>query len=117
MTPPFDPFDRRCPSRTVLDTVADRWAVLVLVALGDGRARFGALRDRVDGISAKMLAATLRALEADGLVTRLPAARGVRHVDYELTDLGRSAVPAADALVTWARGHAGAVLANRKEIS
>ncbi|WP_300078507.1 helix-turn-helix domain-containing protein [Propioniciclava sp.] len=117
MNPAFDPFNRLCPSRTVLDTIADRWAVLTLVALGEGRARFGALRERVDGISPKMLTATLRALEADGLAARIPVAGGVRHVDYELTALGRSAVPAADALVTWARGHTAAVLDARKEIS
>lgn len=113
----FDPFNRLCPSRGVLDTVADRWSVLTLTALGDGRARFGALRKRVDGISPKMLTTTLRALEADGLVARLPVAGGLRQVDYELTALGRSAVPAVQALVAWARAHAAAVLDARKGIS
>lgn len=113
----YDPFDRRCPSRTVLDTVADRWAVLVLVALGDGRARFGALKARVDGISAKMLTVTLRDLVADGLVERRQAVGGLRMVDYELTAVGRSALPAASGLVEWARAHAAAVLAARKDIS
>ncbi|WP_232548429.1 winged helix-turn-helix transcriptional regulator [Propioniciclava soli] len=117
MTPAYDPFNRLCPSRSVLDTVADRWAVLVLVALGDGRARFSALRERVDGISPKMLTATLRHLETDGLVSRRPGTGGIRQVYYELTDVGASAVPAAAALVAWARAHAADVQAARQEIS
>lgn len=117
MSPAFDPFSRSCPSRTVLDTVADRWAVLVLVALGDGQARFGALRERVDGISPKMLTATLRALVADGLVERRQVADRLRQVDYELTPIGRSALPAATALVQWAAGQAAAVIAAREDAS
>lgn len=47
-----------------------KWGVLVLMALTDGTARWGQLRRTVDGISEKMLASTLRTLEADGLVER-----------------------------------------------
>lgn len=113
MTGGFDPFNRSCPSRTVLDTVADRWAVLVLAALEGGEARFVTLRERVDGISPKMLTRTLRALEADGLAARREIPGGAPAVAYRLTDLGATAAPLAVGLVGWARTHAGAVLSRR----
>lgn len=112
-TPAFDPFDRRCPSRTVLDAVADRWALLVLAALADGPLRFGEVRERVDGVSQKMLTQTLRELARDGLVDRTQAPHGPPRVEYALTPLGRTAATPASDLVAWARTHADAVLGHR----
>lgn len=65
-----DVFARACPSRQVLETVAGKWGVLALTALHEQPYRFNALRRRVDGVSEKMLAQTLQALERDGLVRR-----------------------------------------------
>ena len=113
MTPTFDPFDRQCPSRSVLDAVADRWALLVLAALASGPLRFGALRQRVDGVSQKMLTQTLRGLARDGLVDRSKAVDGPPRVEYALTGLGLSAAAAASGLVDWAREHAGQVVEQR----
>ena len=54
----------------MLDHVTSKWGVLVLLALSTARLRWGELRRDVEGISEKMLAATLRTLEADGIVLR-----------------------------------------------
>ena len=62
--------DRSCPSRLILDHLADKWAVLIVVRLAFGTLRFAELRRAVDGISQKMLTVTLRDLERDGLVIR-----------------------------------------------
>lgn len=59
-----------CPSRIVLNHVTSTWGVLVLVALSQSDLRWGELRRTVQGISEKMLAQTLRTLEADGFVLR-----------------------------------------------
>ena len=69
-----------CPTRIVLDHVTSKWGVLLLVALSERTMRWGELRRIVEGISEKMLAQTLRTLEADGIVHRevtadRPAAR------------------------------------------
>jgi DNA-binding HxlR family transcriptional regulator len=53
-----------CPTRVVLDHVTSRWGVLLLVALSERTLRWGELRRVVEGISEKMLAQTLRTLEA-----------------------------------------------------
>jgi len=64
-------FAAACPSRVVLDHVTSKWGVLVLVALADGSQRWSELRRRAEGISEKMLAQTLRTLEADGFLLPL----------------------------------------------
>ncbi|WP_449373205.1 winged helix-turn-helix transcriptional regulator [Arthrobacter psychrolactophilus] len=68
--PEWNPYDRNCPSRQVLDRVGDRWSVLVVGALTQGPLRFSELAKTVDGVSQKMLTQTLRGLERDGLVAR-----------------------------------------------
>ncbi|MFI5933575.1 winged helix-turn-helix transcriptional regulator [Actinoplanes sp. NPDC051494] len=87
--PPFDVFARGCPSRPVLEHLTGRWGLLTLAGLQPGPARFNALRRRVDGISEKMLAQTLQALERDGFVRREVHAVMPPRVEYSLTDLGR----------------------------
>jgi DNA-binding HxlR family transcriptional regulator len=83
-----DVFARNCPSRRTVEDVAGKWGILALVALADGAYRFNALRRRVDGVSEKMLAQTLHALERDGLVTREVQATIPPHVEYSLTPSG-----------------------------
>lgn len=63
-------FAEACPSREVLRHVTSRWGVLVLVALRRGTHRFSDLRRVIGGVSEKMLAQTLQALEADAIVVR-----------------------------------------------
>lgn len=88
--PAADVFARACPSRQVLETIASKWGILALAALGEGSYRFNALRRRVDGISEKMLAQTLHALERDGLVHRHAYHTVPPRVEYSLTPAGAS---------------------------
>ena len=81
-------FARACRSRAAFEDVTAKWSSLVLIALAEEPHRFGELRRHVDGVSEKMLSQTLRALEADGMVTRTVHAVAPPRVDYELTDLG-----------------------------
>ncbi|HET9657528.1 MAG TPA: helix-turn-helix domain-containing protein [Kineosporiaceae bacterium] len=85
-----DVFARNCPSRRTMEVVGGKWGVLALVALLDGGYRFNALRRRVEGVSEKMLAQTLHALERDGLVLREVHATIPPRVEYSLTPLGRT---------------------------
>ncbi|HET8986339.1 MAG TPA: winged helix-turn-helix transcriptional regulator [Trueperaceae bacterium] len=82
---PLDVFDAACPSRRRLTDATGRWGALTLAALVDGPLRFGALRRRIDGISDKMLAQTLQALEADKLVDRTVLGVMPPSVEYALT--------------------------------
>ena len=99
---PGNTFDKNCPTRAVLDHVTSKWAVLVLVALlEDGETRFSALRRRVGGVSEKMLAQTLRTVEADGFVARTVTPTTPPQVSYALTDLGHGLTEHLAGLVGW----------------
>jgi DNA-binding HxlR family transcriptional regulator len=99
-------FDRRCPTRGVLAHVTGRWGALVMAALKvDGTLRFSQLRDRIDGISEKMLAQTLRDLEGDALVRRVSLPVVPPHVEYDLTAMGAGVAQHLEALVDWIETH------------
>lgn len=96
-----DVFDSNCPTRSVLDHVTSKWAVLVLVALRREPLRFSALRRAIGGVSEKMLAQTLRTLESDGFLDREVAPTTPPQVTYSLTDLGAGITEHLTGLLDW----------------
>jgi len=94
-------YDHYCPVAHALDVVGDRWALLVVRELMQGPKRYTDLADGLPGIGTNILAARLRDLEADGVVTKKtlppPAASRV----YELTDYGRELKPVMRELALW----------------
>jgi DNA-binding HxlR family transcriptional regulator len=99
---PYDPFSAACPTREILSRIADKWSMLVILALGPGTLRFSELRRRVGGVTQKMLTQTLRGLERDGLVTREAFPTVPVTVEYTLTPLGHSLGDAVDPIRLWA---------------
>ena len=99
--------DPACLGRQLFDLVTARWAALVLVDLIDGPQRWSELRRRAGGVSDKMLAQTLRDLEAGGLITRTVHNGRPPTVQYALTDLARGATAALQHLQDWAELHTG----------
>ena len=99
-----------CPTRTVLDHVTSKWGVLVIIALSQQGLRWGELRRTIEGISEKMLASTLRTLEADGLVLREAQATIPPRVDYSLTDRGRELADRMLPLMDWIADNAAAIV-------
>lgn len=98
-----------CPTRLVLDRIADKWAVLVMGLLADGPVRFNGLRRGVEGLSQKVLAQTLRGLERDGLVIRTAFPTVPVTVEYALTPLGHTLAEAVVPLRDWAERNIGQV--------
>ncbi|SFG43031.1 transcriptional regulator, HxlR family [Duganella sp. CF458] len=90
-----------CASRAILSHVTSRWGVLVLVVLLGGMHRFSQLRKEVGGVSEKMLAQTLVALEGDGFVLRTALPVIPPHVEYSLTPLGQEVAERLEVLVDW----------------
>ena len=103
--PPWDVFNSHCPTRQVLDRVADKWSVLIVRRLSTGTMRFAQLRRAIDGISQKVLTNTLRGLERDGIVTRRVYASVPPKVEYSLTDLGRSLCVLVAGICDWAEAN------------
>jgi DNA-binding HxlR family transcriptional regulator len=92
--------------REILERVADKWTLLVIDALdGQQEVRFSRLRERIGGVSQKMLTKTLRQLERDGLVTRRIHAEVPPRVDYRLTALGERLGESVCGVWTWVEAH------------
>jgi DNA-binding HxlR family transcriptional regulator len=113
--PPWDVFNNLCPTRQVLDRIADKWSVLIIRRLSDGTLRFSQLRRSISGISQKALTSTLRGLERDGIVSRRLYASVPPRVEYSLTELGRSLVKLVAGICSWAENHIEKVQAARQE--
>jgi DNA-binding HxlR family transcriptional regulator len=105
-----------CEFREVLGRLGDKWSLLVIVMLEQRptqRARFSELKRSIPGISQRMLTATLRSLERDGLLTRDVYAEVPPRVEYELTPLGKKFMQPVRALVTWLQMNWSAIRAAR----
>ncbi|MFG3252401.1 winged helix-turn-helix transcriptional regulator [Streptomyces sp. NPDC048172] len=89
-------YDQFCATARALDSVGDRWALLIVRELLAGPRRYTDLHADLPGVSTDVLAARLKQMEADGLVSRRPQPRV-----YELTGRGRALLPVLDALAHW----------------
>ena len=105
--------DAQCPSRLVLDRIADKWTALIIQVLGNGTLRYAELQRTIGGISQKMLTQTLRSLERDGLVQRKVHPVVPPKVEYSLTRLGRTLIEPLHALCCWSEKHLAELEANR----
>ncbi|MCW4116696.1 helix-turn-helix transcriptional regulator [Aurantimonas sp. MSK8Z-1] len=110
MTPTPGSIPLQC--RIVNDVVSlagDKWSVLIVIQLGEGRQRFTEVKRSVEGISQKMLTVTLRGLERDGYVLRTVHPTIPPKVEYELTDLGRGLLEPLRNLGRWAMANHQAI--------
>lgn len=109
-------FADNCPVRNVLDRIGDKWSILVISILGEcGTMRFNEINATIGTISQKMLTVTLKTLEADGLISRKIYAQVPPRVEYTLTDLGNSLLPAMAVLTKWALDNMPAIKASREQ--
>src|ERR1700741_1274593 len=100
-----DVYGRLCPCRDVLDLIANKWSTLVIGTLEDRPQRFGAIQRRLEGVTPKVLSATLKRLENSGLIDRTVYPAVPPHVEYSLTPLGQTLVAPLASLRTWAEEH------------
>ncbi|MDQ1121008.1 MULTISPECIES: helix-turn-helix domain-containing protein [Pseudoxanthomonas] len=94
-----------CPSRLLLDQIADKWSVLVLAALCRQPLRFNMLKRTLEGITQKALTQTLRRLERNGIIERRVVTASPIAVEYRITALGRTLKAPFEALYAWTREH------------
>ena len=104
----------QCPSRVVLDRIADKWTALIIQVLANGTRRYAELRREIEGISQKMLTQTLRSLERDGLVLRKVHPVVPPKVEYSLTRLGRTLIDPLNTLCRWSERHLPELEAHRR---
>lgn len=92
-------------AREIFCDLANKWALLIIGVLDERTLRFHELRDRVEGISHKMLTQNLRTMERNGLVERTVHATVPPRVDYALTPAGRALLTTVEAMCDWTRTH------------
>lgn len=91
--------------QAAVGVLAAKWSVVVLTRLAEGTHRFNELLRQIDGVSRRMLSATLRQLERDGLVERHVYARVPARVEYELSPVGANLLDALVPLAGWGLQH------------
>jgi DNA-binding HxlR family transcriptional regulator len=100
--------------RESLSVLSSKWAVGVLLALGDGSRRYHEILAELDPISEKVLTQTLRTMERDGLITRHVHAEVPPRVDYALTSLGATLAAPMRSLGNWALANGARVESARE---
>lgn len=97
-----------CPSRIILDQIADKWSMMVLEVLREPK-RFNEIKRRLDGVTQRVLTQTLRKLERNGMVNRKVLDGRVLGVEYSLTPLGQSLQGPFSILFEWTMGNMEAI--------
>lgn len=94
-----------CPSRGVLDLIADKWTVLIIHTLNKKTLRHNELARALGDISQKVLTQGLRKLERNGIIIRTVYPVVPPHVEYSLSHLGLSLIGVLGTLSSWAETH------------
>lgn len=104
-------FDTNCAGHQILEHVANKWTLLIVYALTQGKKRYSELKQQIVGVSPKMLIQNLRSLERYGLIEREVYPIVPPRVEYSLTPLGNSLVEPLAILGEWAYQHISEVKA------
>ncbi|WP_434587437.1 winged helix-turn-helix transcriptional regulator [Streptomyces sp. A5-4] len=101
-------------AREIFSDVANKWALLIIDALGERTLRFGEVRHEVEGISHKMLTQNLRVLERNGLVEREVYPTVPPRVEYTLTEPGQALRETVHRMCDWTHQFFGHIEASRR---
>ena len=105
-----------CPVRNVIARFGNKWALLIILVISENEPiRYNELGRKIPDISPRVLANTLRTLEADGLVDRKYFQEVPPRVEYSLTDTGRSLVPIILKLTEWAQNNMKSIIDHRNK--
>ncbi|MDQ0779795.1 DNA-binding HxlR family transcriptional regulator [Streptomyces aurantiacus] len=101
-----------CPSRPILDQIADKWSMMVMAVL-DKPTRFNEIKRRLEGVTQRVLTQTLRRLERNGMVVRRVLPTSPVGVEYSLTPLGESLREPFGRLYDWTVNNADEIRAHQ----
>ena len=104
-----------CPSREILEHLANKWSVLVLRCLSEGVHRFSELKQRIEGVSEKMLSQTLKMLEQDGFILRTVYPVVPPKVEYYVSEFGETLIPYLEQLKQWGQENFETIMENRQK--
>lgn len=90
-----------CPVATTVQLIGGKWKILIIRNLMQQPWRFNELKRDLTGISQKVLTDSLRSMELDGIIKRKTYPEIPPHVEYSLSDLGKSMKPIIEAMAEW----------------
>ena len=94
-----------CPVATTVQLIGNKWKLLIIRNLLVRPWRFNELHKNLEGISQKVLTDSLRAMEADGLITRTAYAEVPPRVEYALSELGETMRPILNSMQAWGENY------------
>lgn len=94
-----------CPVAVTVQLIGSKWKLLIIRNLLERPWRFNELQRSLEGISQKVLTDSLRAMEADGIITRTVYPEVPPRVEYALSELGKSMHPILDAMKEWGENY------------
>ncbi|GAB3262343.1 winged helix-turn-helix transcriptional regulator [Kineosporia babensis] len=97
-----------CPTRPILDQIADKWSMMVLTVLEEPT-RFNEIRRQLEGVTQRVLTQTLRRLERNGMIARTVLETSPVGVEYSLTPLGQSFREPFTRLYEWTLANSDAI--------
>lgn len=103
-----------CPSRPILDQIADKWSMMVMAVL-DKPTRFNEIKRHLEGVTQRVLTQTLRRLERNGMVVRRVLPTSPVGVEYSLTPLGESLREPFGRLYDWTVNNANEIRAHQMD--
>ncbi|WP_405412775.1 winged helix-turn-helix transcriptional regulator [Streptomyces decoyicus] len=103
-----------CPSRPILDQIADKWSMMVMAVL-DKPTRFNEIKRRLEGVTQRVLTQTLRRLERNGMIVRRVLPTSPVGVEYSLTPLGKSLREPFGRLYEWTVNNADEIRAHQMD--
>ncbi|WP_280443977.1 winged helix-turn-helix transcriptional regulator [Nocardia brasiliensis] len=107
-------FRSDCPSRPILDQIADKWSMMVMTILDEPR-RFNEIKRRLEAVTQRVLTQTLRRLERNGMIVRRVLATSPVGVEYSRTPLGESLQEPFGRLYDWTVAHADEIQARQRD--
>lgn len=93
--------EQNCWVSKTLKIIGSKWTILILHELCGGTKRFGQLQRALPGISPKTLSERLQQLEKNKIITKKIFAEIPLHVEYTLTEKGKSLKVVIDQMALW----------------
>lgn len=98
-------FRSGCPIASTLELVGDRWTLVIVRDMLNGKKRYGEFVDSPERITTNVLADRLTKMEAAGLVAKAPYQRRPMRYEYTLTEKGIGLLPVLQEICRWGNKH------------
>lgn len=105
-----------CKAAPILEWIGNKWTLAVLLKISENEpVRFNELYRNIPLVSEKVLAQVLKQLTTDGIIDRQLFADVPPHVEYRISDLGKTLLPHVESLIGWGQSHFDQIMINRQK--